>query len=84
MTDSHRRSFFRYMALLGLAAFSSTPLYAKVPKDKVKYQDTPVDGKKCSTCMHFIPETNECKVVEGSIKPDGWCDLWVAIPKNSS
>lgn len=81
MKDSTRRSFFRYMAVLGLAAFSSTPLYAKVPKDKVKYQETPNDGKKCSVCLQFIPETNECKLIKGSINPNGWCMLFAPQPK---
>lgn len=81
MKDQSRRSFFRYMAVLGLAAFSSTPLYAKAPKSNVKYQETPKDGNKCSTCMQFIPKTKECKLVQGSINPDGWCMLWVPQPK---
>lgn len=81
MKDQSRRSFFRYMTVLGLAAFSSTPLYAKAPKDNVKYQETPKDGKKCSDCFQFIPESNECKLVQGSINPDGWCMLWVPQPK---
>lgn len=69
------------MAVLGLAAFSSTPLYAKMPKDKVRYQESPKDGKKCSGCIQFIPEKNECKLIEGSINPNGWCMLFAPIPK---
>jgi len=54
-----RRSFFRYMTVLGLTSFYSAPLYAKTSKEVVKYQATPKDGKSCQECLHFIPETNE-------------------------
>lgn len=54
MKDLSRRVFLRYMAILGLAIFSVTPLYAKGSKEQYKYQDTPKDGNKCLDCMHFI------------------------------
>lgn len=69
------------MILLGLAGFSAVPLHAaKVAKSVVQCQDTTKDGKKCSACIHFLPKTNECKVVEGSIDPDGWCSLFAQLP----
>ena len=74
--DYSRRDFIKYMAVLGLASFISTPLYAKTTKESVKYQNSPHDGNKCKDCMYFIPETNECKLVEGSIDPNGWCSLF--------
>ena len=77
---SSRRSFFKYMSVLGLASFYTVPLYAKTPKETVKYQDTAKDGKKCKECLHFIPETNECKTVEGKIDPDGWCSIYFKNP----
>ena len=49
---------------------------AKVPQASVQYQAQPKDGKKCADCMHFIAESNTCKLVEGSISPSGWCVLW--------
>ncbi len=76
-----RRSFLQYMAVLGLATFSTAPLYAKGTKEKYLYQDTPKDGNKCSTCMQFIPETNECKIIEGSINPNGWCASFYKKPE---
>lgn len=76
MKVTTRRSFFNYMALLGLVTFSATPLHAKGPKAAFKYQDHPKDDQRCKDCIHFIPETNECKVIEGSISPDGWCTLY--------
>ena len=76
-----RRRFFRYMALLGLAGFSAVPLQAaKIAKAAVQYQETPKEGKVCGECMHFLPETSECKLVEGTINPQGWCRLYVLPP----
>jgi hypothetical protein len=49
---------------------------AKVSQASVQYQTQPKDGKKCVDCMHFIAESNTCKLVEGNISPDGWCVLW--------
>ncbi len=75
-----RRSFFKYMSVLGLASFYSAPLYAKTPQVLVKYQATPKDGNACKSCLHFIAETNECKTVEGSIDPEGWCNIYFLHP----
>lgn len=68
------------MSALGLASFYTVPLYAKTSKDIVKYQPTPKDGNSCKSCMHFIPETNECRTVEGSIDPNGWCTIYFKNP----
>jgi hypothetical protein len=81
MKVTTRRSFFQYMAILGLATFSATPLYAKGTKIQYKYQDTPKDGKQCSACMHFIPETNECRMIEGAISPKGYCIAFYKKPE---
>ena len=75
-----RRDFFRFISALGLVSFVTTPLSAKTAKSIVKYQSTPKNGNSCKSCMHFIPETNECKTVEGSIDPDGWCTIYFKDP----
>ncbi len=80
MKVTTRRSFFQYMAILGLVTFSATPLFAKGTKEKYLYQESPKDGNKCSMCMHFIAETNKCKLVKGSISPDGWCASFFKKP----
>jgi High potential iron-sulfur protein len=62
----------------GAALFSlSSPAEAqqKVSKEQAKYQDSPKDGNKCSECAYF-EKPNACKIVEGDINPDGWCQLW--------
>lgn len=48
----------------------------KVAKDAVKYQDKPSGDKQCSNCGQFTPP-NGCKVVDGSINPQGYCIVWV-------
>lgn len=84
MKDLSRRVFLRYMAVLGLATFSTVPLYAKGTKAMYKYQDTPKDGKVCSECMHFVADKNECRLVEGSIDPNGWCAAYYKLPKKKA
>jgi hypothetical protein len=49
---------------------------AKVSQASVQYQTQPKGEQKCSGCIHFIAESNTCKLVEGQISPDGWCTLW--------
>jgi hypothetical protein len=76
-----RRDFVRYMSILGIMAFYSVPLHAKTTKAIVKYQFTPnKNGDKCATCMHFLPATKECKIVEGPIDPNGWCINYFKTP----
>lgn len=48
----------------------------KVSKASVQYQTQPKGVKKCGGCLHFIAESNTCKLVEGQISPNGWCSLW--------
>lgn len=49
----------------------------KSSQASVQYQAQPKGDQKCDGCLHFIAESNTCKVVEGQISPDGWCILWV-------
>lgn len=49
---------------------------AKVSQASVQYRTQPNGEQKCSTCVHFIAESNTCKLVEGQISPEGWCVLW--------
>ena len=48
----------------------------KVKKEAVQYQEQPKGDQRCGLCLHFQPESNSCKLVEGQISPDGWCILW--------
>ncbi len=53
---------------------------SKVDQSAVQYQLTPKDGAKCSTCVNFVAP-NACKVVAGTISPNGWCVAYA--PKSS-
>lgn len=57
---------------------SATPASTgKALQASVQYQNQPKGDQKCSGCMHFIADSNTCKLVDGQISPDGWCILWV-------
>jgi hypothetical protein len=47
----------------------------KVSKESTKYQDKPNGDKQCSNCAQFVPN-NSCKIVEGTISPQGYCIIW--------
>ena len=51
----------------------------KLTHEVAKYQDTPKDDQKCSTCIQFV-EPASCKLVVDPISPDGWCQFYGAKP----
>ena len=55
-----------------------TAAYAKVKQADVKYQQSPKDGQQCSKCANF-EAPNACKLVDGEINPNGYCQLFKAI-----
>jgi len=54
-------------------AFAQT----KVTHELAKYQDTPKNDQKCSTCIQFVAPAS-CKIVADPINPDGWCQFYGA------
>lgn len=48
----------------------------KMSQASVQYQAQPKGDQRCANCLHFIPESNTCKLVEGQISPEGWCIVW--------
>ena len=54
-----------------------TAAYAKVKQKDVHHQQDAKDGQQCSACANFEAPKG-CKLVEGEIKPDGWCQLFKA------
>jgi High potential iron-sulfur protein len=64
-------------AVLGATAITSRAnAAAKVPQKLVSYQDHPHGNQRCDNCAQFEPPSS-CKVVEGTIKPEGWCKVYV-------
>ena len=57
-----------------------TAAYAKVKQADVHYQQTGKDGQHCSICANF-EAPKACKLVEGEINPEGYCQLFKAIKK---
>lgn len=51
---------------------------AKVSQQEAKYQAQPNGDEKCANCAQFVADSNSCKLVKGTIKPDAWCALYVA------
>jgi hypothetical protein len=87
-----RRSFMKGIVLLTGGAtvpglVTSMPAFgqAKAAKAATQYQEKPNGNKQCSNCLQFVPgqkpkDNGTCKVVEGSISPNGYCIVWVAKP----
>jgi hypothetical protein len=68
----------------GIAAVGATAATAqaqeKIDQKVVQYQAQPKDGQKCDQCVNWQPP-NACKIVAGSISPNGWCVAFA--PKES-
>jgi hypothetical protein len=50
----------------------------KISKQAVAYQDHPNGDKRCDKCVQFQPP-DACKIVEGTVSPEGSCRLFVPI-----
>ncbi|HRP76718.1 MAG TPA: high-potential iron-sulfur protein [Rhodocyclaceae bacterium] len=56
----------------------STPGAAggKLSQADARYQNSPNGDAMCGNCLHFVAESNTCRVVDGQVSPSGWCSLW--------
>jgi hypothetical protein len=50
----------------------------KISQKAVNYQDHPDGDKRCDKCVQFQPP-NACKVVDGTISPQGSCRIFMPI-----
>jgi hypothetical protein len=76
-----RRSLLRNAACLAGAApllliTANSAQAAKLSKTAVAYQNSPKGSRKCSNCRLFQPPS-ACRSVEGTVSPNGWCNIWV-------
>ena len=70
---STRRQVLRAgLAAVGTVAAVSARAQDKIAQSMVQYQTMPKDGAKCSLCVNWVAP-NSCKIVAGTINPDGWC-----------
>ena len=70
------------LALLGAASLivaGATPALAKMAPTAVAYQEMPNGDHKCGICNFYV-DPNACKLVDGTINPEGWCKLWSKKP----
>lgn len=76
-----RRRLLRSMVLLTGASLTAglgadrALAQQKVSKESMKYQDKPSGEKQCSNCAQFVAP-GSCKVVDGTISPQGYCLAW--------
>jgi hypothetical protein len=66
-----------FPALAGIAAAARADS-SKASQDSMHYQTTPHGSAHCATCKFFIPAADAsangtCKIVDGSISPNGYC-----------
>jgi hypothetical protein len=79
---SRRAWLGRAIVLVGAGAVCSisTSAMAKTSQQAAKYQSEPKGELKCGTCAHF-EAPNSCKLVDGNISENGWCQLYTPKPK---
>lgn len=62
------------LATRSLAADSGAPAPTVAQKNAF-YQEQPKGQQRCSLCTHFVAPSS-CRVVMGTISPNGWCRLF--------
>src|SRR5262249_28076692 len=65
------------------ASLSLATAAAKISKKAVNYQDHPDGDKRCDKCLQFQPP-NACKIVDGTISPQGSCRVFAPIRQAES
>ena len=50
----------------------------KISQKAVAYQDHPEGDKRCEKCAQFQPP-NGCKMVDGTINPQGYCRIFAPL-----
>jgi hypothetical protein len=58
-----------------VAASRAQAQSAKADPSTVAYQTKPSNGQQCDGCVQWDPP-NACKIVSGTIAPNGWCELY--------
>ena len=63
--------------ILSAPAARTALAQTKLTHEVAKYQETPKNDQKCSTCIQFVALAS-CKIVVDPISPDGWCQFYGA------
>ncbi|MGD0109109.1 MAG: hypothetical protein ABSC06_39050 [Rhodopila sp.] len=80
-TATRRQIMRAGLAAVGSVVAITARAQDKIAQAQVQYQPTPKDGNKCSTCVNFEAPA-ACKIVAGTISPEGWCVAFA--PKEES
>ncbi len=76
MNGTTRRTSLQGILALGVGAAAARVGTAraqeKIAQEAVQYQKTPKDGAQCNKCVNWV-DPNACKIVAGTIEPNGWC-----------
>jgi len=61
----------------GAAVADALPAHAdsKTSQSDAGYKSSPNGADHCELCMQFQPPSS-CKIVDGSVSPQGWCKLF--------
>jgi hypothetical protein len=86
-SPTRRTVLIRLAQAAAVVPLASLTLNASAAKNdalrgSLKYQDTPKDGKQCSTCTQFVAGSGgkgTCKIIPGDdeIAATGWCSAYV-------
>jgi hypothetical protein len=77
-----RRALLQYAAgaaggaAILCASASAATAAPKISKSAVAYQDHPDGDKRCGKCAQFQPPS-ACKIVDGTVSPEGYCRFFV-------
>jgi hypothetical protein len=74
-----RRTLIQGAVLAGaaLTPWRQPAAQQKILKQAAKYQDQPKGQQRCEICVNFQPP-NQCRMVQGRIAKNGWCQLFAA------
>jgi hypothetical protein len=59
---------------------NSAAAVVKLSQKVVAYQDHPDGDKRCGKCVQFQPP-NACKIVDGTVSPEGYCRFFVPVAR---
>jgi len=84
VTGTTRRGLIARLALAGAVGAVGASLVprraaaapSKLPPGEIGYQASPKGNARCELCANW-QAPNGCKVVAGTISPNGWCGLFV-------
>ena len=68
------------MVMAAAAPARAADTASQLRKEDVRYQDQPKGNQRCSGCKNFVGP-GACRVVAGSVNPNGWCLLYQANTK---